>query len=92
MTKRHLHETHPDILKRLKRAEGHLRSVTAMIEEGRACIDIAQQLHAVEKAIAQAKKTLIQDHIDHCLEAAAMATPRQQQSAIAEFKEITKYL
>ena len=65
MTKRHLHETHPDILKRLKRAEGHLRSVTAMIEEGRACIDIAQQLHAVEKAIAQAKKTLIQDHIDH---------------------------
>lgn len=92
MTKQHLHETHSDILKRLKRAEGHLRSVTAMIEEGRTCVDIAQQLHAVEKAIAQAKKTLIQDHIDHCLEAAAMAPPRQQQSAIAEFKEITKYL
>ena len=28
----HRHETHPDIIKRLKRAEGHLRSVTAMIE------------------------------------------------------------
>jgi DNA-binding FrmR family transcriptional regulator len=29
-----------------------------MIEEGRPCLDIAQQLHAVEKAVAQAKKTL----------------------------------
>lgn len=88
----HLHQSHPDILKRLKRAEGHLRSVSSMIEEGRACLDIAQQLHAVEKAVAQAKKALIQDHIDHCLEVAATAAPRQQQASIAEFKEITKYL
>ena len=64
----HLHETHPEIVKRLKRADGHLRSVIEMIEAGRPCLDIAQQLHAVEKAIGQAKKTLIQDHLDHCLE------------------------
>lgn len=29
-----------------------------MIEEGRSCLDLAQQLHAVEKAISEAKKTL----------------------------------
>ncbi len=92
MPEQHLHQSHPDILRRLKRAEGHLRSVTAMIEEGRACLDIAQQLHAVEKAIAQAKKTLIQDHIDNCLEAAATAPPRQRRDSISDFKEITKYL
>ena len=63
-----LHQTHPDIVKRLKRVEGHLRSMVTMIEEGRPCLDIAQQLHAVEKAVAQAKKTLVHDHIDHCLE------------------------
>ena len=67
----HTHQTHPDIVKRLKRAEGHLRKIVAMIEEGRGCLDIAQQLHAVEKAIESAKKTLIHDHIDHCLEDAA---------------------
>ena len=39
-----------------------------MIEGGRSCLDIAQQLHAVEKAIGEAKKTLIRDHLDHCLE------------------------
>lgn len=86
------HQHHADIAKRLKRAEGHLRSVVQMIETGRPCLDIAQQLHAVEKAIAQAKKTLIQDHLDHCLEETVGSLGRDQRRAIDEFKEITKYL
>lgn len=88
----HRHDTHPDIIKRLKRADGHLKSVIAMIEGGKPCPDIAQQLHAVEKAITNAKRTLIQDHLDHCLEDALGATPREQRGPIDEFKAITKYL
>jgi hypothetical protein NreA len=92
MIKEHVHQTHPDIAKRLKRAEGHLRSVVEMIEGGRPCLDIAQQLHAVEKAIGQAKRVLIQDHLDHCLEETVGPLPRDQRRSIDEFKEITKYL
>ena len=33
MQNKHVHRTHPDIVKRLKRAEGHLRRVIAMVEE-----------------------------------------------------------
>ncbi|WP_374367108.1 metal-sensing transcriptional repressor [Dongia sp.] len=91
MAKPHVHASHPDIVKRLKRAEGHLRSVADMIESGRSCVDVAQQLHAVEKAIAQAKRTLIQDHIDHCLEHAGSAKG-DSRAPIKEFKEISKYL
>jgi DNA-binding FrmR family transcriptional regulator len=61
-------------------------------EEGRACIDLAQQLHAVEKAIGEAKKTLIHDHIDHCLEQTVGPMPRDARGPLEEFKEITKYL
>jgi DNA-binding FrmR family transcriptional regulator len=88
----HIHGTHPEILKRLKRAEGHLRSVIEMMEHGRPCLDLAQQLHAVEKAIGQAKRTMIQDHLDHCLEDAVGPLAREQRKSIDEFKEITKYL
>ncbi|MEZ0000018.1 metal-sensing transcriptional repressor [Sinorhizobium fredii] len=88
----HIHGTHPAIVRRLKRAEGHLKSVIAMIESGRLCLDIAQQLHAVEKAITQAKRTLIQDHLDYCLEETVGALPRDQRQSIDEFKSITKYL
>ncbi|MEI6202868.1 MAG: metal-sensing transcriptional repressor [Enhydrobacter sp.] len=92
MAKPHLHSTHPEISKRLKRAEGHLRSVIDMIETGRSCLDLAQQLHAVEKAIGQAKKTLIQDHLDHCLDVAVEAPARERRQSIDEFKTIAKYL
>lgn len=87
-----LHQSHPEIVKRLKRAHGHLRSVIDMIEDGRPCLDISQQLHAVEKAIGQAKRTLIQDHLDHCLEETIGPLARDRRRSIDEFKEIAKYL
>ena len=87
-----LHETHPDIVRRLKRADGHLRGVIEMIEAQRSCLEIAQQLQAVESAITQAKRTLIHDHLDHCLEGLVGPLPRERRRAIDEFKEIAKYL
>jgi hypothetical protein NreA len=92
MSEPHLHRSHPAIVKRLKRADGHLRRVIEMIESGRPCLDIAQQLHAVEKAVGQAKRTLIQDHLEHCLEDTVGPLPREQRRSVDEFKEITKYL
>jgi len=92
MSSVHLHSTHPQIAKRLKRAEGHLRRVIAMIEEGRSCLDLAQQLHAVERAIGEAKKTLIHDHIDHCLDVAADVRSPDGAVAVADFKTISRYL
>jgi DNA-binding FrmR family transcriptional regulator len=91
MTERH-HASHPDIVKRLRRAEGHLRGVIAMIEGGKPCLDVTQQLHAVEKALAQAKRVLIHDHLDHCLEHAVGPLPRERRGSVDEFKEIVKYL
>jgi DNA-binding FrmR family transcriptional regulator len=88
----HVHATHPAIVKRLKRANGHLLGIIEMIESQRPCLDIAQQLHAVEKAVQQAKKTLIQDHLDHCLDGVVGAKPADQRRAIDDFREITKYL
>lgn len=87
-----LHQSHPEIIKRLRRANGHLVKVIAMIEEGRSCLDLAQQLHAVESAIHEAKKTLIHDHLDHCLETAVGPANKAARAPIEEFKAITRYL
>ncbi len=84
-----VHTSHPAIIKRLKRANGHLRSIIDMIEAERPCVDIAQQLQAVENAIASAKRALINDHIDHCLVHAEDGDgPRH---AIEQFRAISKY-
>jgi DNA-binding FrmR family transcriptional regulator len=83
------HTSHPSIIARLKRAEGHLRSVIVMIEAEKPCLELAQQLHAVEAAIGNAKKELIQDHIEHCLED---GRGPEVKSALAELKQLAKYL
>ena len=92
MTSRELHKSHPEIVNRLRRAEGHLRSIIEMFEAGRRCLDIAQQLQAVEQAVTQAKRILVHDHIDHCLENGAKRDARAARKSLAESKLITKYL
>jgi DNA-binding FrmR family transcriptional regulator len=56
------------------------------------CMELSQQLHAVEKALGNAKKELIKDHIHHCMEETSEALPREVKEFIKEFQEVTKYL
>jgi DNA-binding FrmR family transcriptional regulator len=82
------HTSHPSILLRLKRAHGHLKSVLEMIETGRPCLEIAQQLHAVEAAVANANRELIHDHIENCLgESTGVA-----KAELDEIKQLAKSL
>ncbi len=43
-----------DLLNRLRRAEGQLRGIQRMVDEGEDCMQIAQQLSAVRKALDSA--------------------------------------
>jgi uncharacterized protein len=83
---------HAAIARRLKRANGHLETIIDMIEQGRPCAQIAQQLQAVESAIESAKKALIHDHMSHSLERTLKASGSRGQSALRDFKLIAKYL
>ncbi len=86
------HANNPDILKRLRRAEGHLATVVRMVEEGREGLAIAQQMQAVVKAIEKTKQMLILDHLAHHLGTMAQPLPPEAQARLAEFREITKFL
>ena len=87
-----MHRTHKDVVNRMRRATGHLQTITGMVESGRDCADVAQQLHAVIRALEAAKSTLIHDHIEHCLEDAIGPVSRQQRVTIEAFKKISRYL
>jgi DNA-binding FrmR family transcriptional regulator len=85
MPKPQIHAIHPALISRLKRADGHLRAVIGMIEEGKPCLEIAQQLQAVEKAVVNAKRALIHDHMDHCLDTDHSPADRDELKAIARY-------
>ena len=86
------HKSHPEIVARLRRADGHLRKIIGMIEEGRPCLVLAQQLQAIENAIDNAKKVLIHDHVGHCIDRSLKEPGPKAKAALREFRAITKYL
>ena len=92
MNEPHRHTSHPAVINRLKRAGGHLQKVISMIEAGEPCLDIAQQLQAVESAISSAKTTLINDHLDHCLDTVIDTMEPARRKEMEDFKLIAKYL
>ena len=57
-----------DVITRMKRIEGQARGVTRMMEDERYCIDILQQMTALEAAIRAAKSKVLAIHASHCIE------------------------
>jgi uncharacterized protein len=47
------HETHPTVIKRVRRGCCHLSSFVKMLEEGKSCLEAVQQLQPVEKPITK---------------------------------------
>ena len=56
-----------DFIKRIRRAEGQMGGILRMVEEGRSCEDIVNQLAAVSKAIDKAAFSLISAGLRECL-------------------------
>jgi len=59
-----------DVIKRLRRAEGQIRGVIAMLEEGRDCADVVTQLAAVSRALDRAGFKIIASGLQQCITAA----------------------
>lgn len=56
-----------DVVKRLRRVEGQVRGIARMVEDERHCIDILQQLSAVQAALDKVALILVEDHTRRCL-------------------------
>lgn len=73
-----------DLLKRLRRAEGQVRGVQRMVEEDTYCIDILTQVSAATKALERVALSLLEDHLKHCVAAAAEEGGEAAQEKLSE--------
>jgi DNA-binding FrmR family transcriptional regulator len=79
------HKHMPEFLDRMSRIEGHVRGVRRMAEEGRPCEDVLIQLAAIQAAVEQAGRILLEDHLESCvLEGIAAGDP---QATVARLKD-----
>jgi DNA-binding FrmR family transcriptional regulator len=76
------HASHPLIVRQLKQVRGQIDSILGMFLEGRSCTGLGQQLQSLKSIIHTAKRTLIQDHMEHM----------GVEQAMHEFKALAKCL
>ncbi len=79
--------TTEDHLKRLRRIEGQVRGVTRMVEDGKYCIDIITQVAAVNRALQAMALGLLDEHMSHCVVAAARTGGAEQDAKLREASE-----
>ena len=79
--------TKEDYLKRLRRIEGQVRGISRMVEEDTYCIDVLTQISAATKALQAVSLGLLEDHMSHCVLAAAQAGGAEAEDKMAEASE-----
>ena len=58
---------HSGNLVSLRRIEGQVRGIQRMIEEGKYCVDILNQIHAVISALARVEDKILGKHFEGCV-------------------------
>lgn len=79
----------PDVIARLKTAEGHLRGIQRMVEEGVYCIDIIRQIQAVQAALDKVSAMILEDHLHSCVTSAIQGEdPQERERVLKEIVEV----
>jgi len=76
------------ILARLKKIEGQVRGLQRMVEEDRYCVDILNQVAAVEAALNRVGLMLLEGHVKGCM--AAAVRRGEGDEAVAELMEVLR--
>ncbi|MDA0775199.1 MAG: metal-sensitive transcriptional regulator [Proteobacteria bacterium] len=61
------HPCHKEQIASIKRVEGQIRGILKMIEDGKYCIDILNQLKAVKNAISTVEGKILKNHLQACV-------------------------
>ncbi|MBI6872175.1 MULTISPECIES: metal-sensing transcriptional repressor [Clostridium] len=67
-----MNEERKKALQALKTSKGQIEGIIKMIEEGRYCIDISNQIAASQSLLKKANLLILKQHLNHCVKDAFM--------------------
>jgi DNA-binding FrmR family transcriptional regulator len=73
-----------DYLRRLRKIEGQVRGLHKMIEHDTWCPDVVTQVASATRALQEVAVGLLNDHLRHCVTAAAAGSPDKGDARLAE--------
>lgn len=71
-----------DIVRRLKSAEGHIRGIERMVEEDAYCIDVVNQIVAVQSALKKVSGLVLDRHLHSCVTRAIQGSDEEKRERV----------
>ena len=77
------------LLARLRKSEGQVRGVMRMVEEDTYCVDVMNQVAAIQGALAEVSKKLLSRHLDTCVRTAMESgKPKDRTRVLNELQDL----
>lgn len=67
-----MNEERKKAMQALKTSKGQIEGIIKMIEDGRYCIDISNQIAAAQSLLKKANLLILKQHLNHCVKDAFM--------------------
>ncbi|GAA0787351.1 metal-sensing transcriptional repressor [Hathewaya limosa] len=67
-----MNEEKKKAIQSLKTSKGQIEGIIKMIEEGRYCIDVSNQIIAAQSLLKKANLLILKQHLNHCVKEAFM--------------------
>jgi len=81
--------TTAEIVNRLKSIEGHVRGIERMVENGEYCIDVVNQILAVQRALQKVNSMVLNRHLHTCVTTAIRGDhPDERERVIDEIMQV----
>ncbi len=77
-----------EVIKRLKTIRGHIQGVEKMIDDGKNCDEIMQQITAIKSSVEKVGWLIIRDHAADCL----MSEPVTKEGVNKTIQRIAQFL
>lgn len=78
-------------LQSLKTSKGQIEGIIKMIEDGRYCIDISNQIIAAQSLLKKANMLILKQHLNHCVKD-ALSKENNEKDVETKIEEIVQVL
>ena len=81
--------TRKAVTQRLASASGHIKGIERMVDEEAYCIDVIQQIQAVQAALDKVSTKILDNHLNSCLITAVRGDdPEDRERVLKEISEV----
>jgi len=71
-------------IRRMQIIEGHVKAVQRMLEDDAYCIDVIQQINAVQSALNKVSQIVLEQHLQHCVTEAVRGSDGKRREQVLE--------